>query len=94
MSIGGTVSGYLGEALAEDLGYKETFFILAIMSAVPALVYMFFMPETLPEHVKLAAAAEGNNAPQNNIHSIKEEDEEHQTSHQDIESKAKYIEMY
>jgi hypothetical protein len=26
MSIGGTVSGYLGEALAEDLGYKQAFF--------------------------------------------------------------------
>jgi MFS family permease len=48
MSIGGTVSGYLGEALAEDLGYKEAFFILMFMSLVPALAYLFFMPETLP----------------------------------------------
>jgi MFS family permease len=48
MSIGGTVSGYLGEALAEDLGYKEAFFILMFMSLVPAFVYLFFMPETLP----------------------------------------------
>lgn len=48
MSIGGTVSGYLGEALAQDLGYKEAFFILMFMSLVPALVYLFFMPETLP----------------------------------------------
>lgn len=48
MSIGGTVSGYLGEALAQDLGYKQAFFILMFMSLVPALVYLFFMPETLP----------------------------------------------
>jgi len=48
MSIGGTVSGYLGEALAQDLGYRQAFFILMFMSLVPALVYFFFMPETLP----------------------------------------------
>lgn len=48
MSIGGTVSGYLGQALAEDLGYKQAFFILMFMSLVPALIYLFFMPETLP----------------------------------------------
>ena len=48
MSIGGTVSGYLGEALAQDIGYKQAFFILMFMSLVPALLYLFFMPETLP----------------------------------------------
>ena len=48
MSIGGTVSGYLGEALAQDLGYRQAFFILMFMSLVPALAYLFFMPETLP----------------------------------------------
>ncbi|GKY92648.1 hypothetical protein MPSEU_000234900 [Mayamaea pseudoterrestris] len=48
MSIGGTVSGYLGEALAQDIGYKQAFFILMVMSLVPALLYLFFMPETLP----------------------------------------------
>lgn len=47
MSIGGTVSGYLGEALAQDLGYKEAFLILALMSMAPAILYLFFMPETL-----------------------------------------------
>jgi MFS family permease len=51
-SIGGTVSGYLGQALAQDLGYKQAFFILAIMSLVPALLYLVFMPETLPAMVK------------------------------------------
>ena len=47
MSIGGTVSGYLGEALAQDLGYESAFFILMILSLAPALLYTFFMPETL-----------------------------------------------
>jgi Major Facilitator Superfamily len=47
MSIGGTISGYLGEALAEDLGYQKAFFILMFMSLVPALLYFFCMPETL-----------------------------------------------
>merc|ERR1711971_1138713 len=47
MSIGGTVSGYLGEALAEDLGYRAAFLILGAMSLVPLLTYFFFMPETL-----------------------------------------------
>jgi MFS family permease len=49
MSIGGTVSGYLGEALAQDIGYMEAFFILGIMSLVPAVVYLIIMPETLPD---------------------------------------------
>lgn len=51
MSIGGTVSGYLGEALAQDIGYKEAFFILCLISLAPALLYLFFMPETLPDLV-------------------------------------------
>jgi MFS family permease len=52
MSIGGTVSGYLGEALAQDLGYEKAFFILMFMALVPALVYLLFMPETLPSLTK------------------------------------------
>jgi len=52
MSIGGTVSGYLGEALAEDIGYKEAFFVLMFMALVPALLYLFCMPETLPDLAK------------------------------------------
>jgi MFS family permease len=48
MSIGGTVSGYVGQALAEDLGYQQAFLILMVMSCIPALAYYFFMPETLP----------------------------------------------
>jgi MFS family permease len=90
MSIGGTVSGYLGEALAEDLGYKPTFLILAIMSAVPALIYLVFMPETLPSLSKVNNTANNN---QGNIHSIKEEDEDHASSVA-IGAKSNYIEMY
>lgn len=52
MSIGGTVSGYLGQALAEDIGYREAFIILGFMALVPALTYLFCMPETLPDHSK------------------------------------------
>lgn len=47
MSIGGTVSGYLGQALAQDLGYRTAFLILGFMSCVPAAGYLLFMPETL-----------------------------------------------
>lgn len=50
MSIGGTVSGYLGEMLAEDFGYRAAFGILGIMSLVPALLYLIFMPETLRDY--------------------------------------------
>jgi len=48
MSIGGTMSGYLGEMLAQDFGYRAAFTILGTMSLIPALTYLFFMPETLP----------------------------------------------
>ena len=47
MSIGGTVSGYLGQALAQDMGYQKAFIILGVLSLVPALGYLVFMPETL-----------------------------------------------
>lgn len=57
MSIGGTVSGYLGEALAEDIGYREAFVILGIMACIPALLYMFCMPETLPDYARDGGAA-------------------------------------
>lgn len=64
MSIGGTVSGYLGQALAQDHGYQMAFLILGAMSCVPALVYLVFMPETLSsaekqESVQMSAIHEG-----------------------------------
>ena len=61
MSIGGTVSGYLGQALAEDIGYRQAFAILGGMSLIPAFLYFFCMPETLPEMSKpLNEIAEGD----------------------------------
>jgi len=49
MSIGGTVSGYIGQAFAEDYGYLQAFWILCVMSTVPAFLYFVFMPETLSQ---------------------------------------------
>jgi len=65
MSIGGTVSGYIGQAFAEDYGYLQAFWILCIMSTLPALLYFLFMPETLSQIDHEAAI------------SIIKEDEEH-----------------
>lgn len=67
MSIGGTVSGYLGQKLAAELGYNQSFIILAFMSAVPALIYLLFMPETLPnfsnnKEPEMQSIQEENNA--------------------------------
>jgi len=47
MSIGGTVSGYLGQALAQDHGYQYAFMILGFFSCIPAMGYLLCMPETL-----------------------------------------------
>jgi MFS family permease len=69
MSIGGTVSGYLGQALAQDRGYLEAFWILMFTSMLPALLYFFCMPETLPCHPRTESI--------NYITSIKEEEEEY-----------------
>eukprot|EP00957_Ditylum_brightwellii_P075571 5744084-Ditylum_brightwellii.AAC.1 len=62
MSIGGTVSGYLGQALAQDLGYKQAFVILGVMSLVPALLYLFCIPETYipPELSAMGSIQEGD----------------------------------
>ena len=65
MSIGGTVSGYIGQSFASDYGYLNAFWILCVMSTVPAALYFFFMPETLSQINHQAAI------------SIIEEDEEH-----------------
>lgn len=60
MSIGGTVSGYLGQALAEDIGYRQAFGILGCMSLLPAALYLFCMPETLSDKEAQKANAEKN----------------------------------
>jgi len=52
MCLGGTVSGYIGQAIAHDYGYPMAFLILGIMSLVPFFLYAFFMPETLPDYAK------------------------------------------
>jgi len=67
MSIGGTISGYLGQALAQDLGYREAFIILGLLSLLPVLLYAFCMPETLPKCnsvppvLSMTSIAEGEN---------------------------------
>jgi MFS family permease len=69
MNIGGTVSGYLGQAVAQDRGYLETFWILTFTSMLPALLYFFCMPETHPDHPRTKSI--------NYITSIEEEEEEY-----------------
>jgi MFS family permease len=84
MSIGGTVSGYLGEALAEDFGYGKAFFILMFMSLVPALFYFFCMPETLPELSKKDDSYQ--------MESIKEE-HHHESDVKRTPAGAEYVEL-
>mmetsp|Transcript_26676 Transcript_26676/g.37594 ORF Transcript_26676/g.37594 Transcript_26676/m.37594 type:complete len:524 (-) Transcript_26676:135-1706(-) len=89
MSIGGTVSGYLGQALAQDLGYKQAFFILAFLSLVPAVLYLTCMPETLPELTKDKEAAQ-------NMASIQEEEEQDPktwTNEENSKPATKYVEL-
>ncbi|OEU21005.1 MFS general substrate transporter [Fragilariopsis cylindrus CCMP1102] len=50
MCLGATVSGYLGQSIAEDYGYAMAFSSLGALSLVPLLLYTFFMPETLPDY--------------------------------------------
>ena len=85
MSIGGTISGYLGEALAEDLGYQKAFFILMFMSLVPAMLYFFCMPETLALLVR-----KGEGATATAMTSIQEE---HDGDAKRTPSGAEYVEM-
>ncbi|KAL3945058.1 MAG: hypothetical protein SGBAC_000849 [Bacillariaceae sp.] len=59
MSIGGTGSGYLGQFLAQYYSYLSAYIILMIMSLVPTLVYLLFMPETLPDKQKIEPGQEG-----------------------------------
>eukprot|EP00594_Rhizosolenia_setigera_P002350 CAMPEP_0178941128 /NCGR_PEP_ID=MMETSP0789-20121207/1216_1 /TAXON_ID=3005 /ORGANISM="Rhizosolenia setigera, Strain CCMP 1694" /LENGTH=625 /DNA_ID=CAMNT_0020620291 /DNA_START=290 /DNA_END=2167 /DNA_ORIENTATION=- len=52
MCLGATFSGYIGQAIAEDYGYSEALMVLAAISLLPTLLYVFVMPETLPEYAK------------------------------------------
>lgn len=74
MSIGGTVSGYLGQALAEDIGYRQAFVILGFMSLIPAVLYFFCMPETVSEK-----ELQSNNAEKGGMTGIAESEDEEGT---------------
>jgi MFS family permease len=52
MCLGGTVSGYIGQAIAQDYGYPFAFTCLGMMSLIPFFMFVFWMPETLPDYVK------------------------------------------
>jgi MFS family permease len=52
MCLGGTVSGYVGQALAQDYGYPAAFSALGMISLVPLFIYAVFVPETLPDYVR------------------------------------------
>ena len=52
MCLGATVSGYLGQALAQDYGYPFAFTALGLVSLIPFLMYVFLMPETLPDYAR------------------------------------------
>ena len=49
MCLGCTVSGYLGQAIAQDYGYEWAFTALGLISLVPVLLFSTCMPETLPD---------------------------------------------
>lgn len=91
MSIGGTISGYLGEMLAEDFGYRPAFGILGLMSLVPALLYLIGMPETLPSYSGQATESNKVNTPITSLASISEGKQGEDTSEK--ESNAKYSEL-
>lgn len=52
MCLGGTISSYLGQVIAYECGYPVAFTSLGIMSLIPFFVYIFFMPETLPDYAR------------------------------------------
>ena len=52
MCLGATVSGYIGQTIAEDHGYTAAFTSLGAISLIPLFMYMFCMPETLPDYAK------------------------------------------
>lgn len=52
MCLGGTASGYMSMAIARHYGDAAAFAALGGMSLVPFFLYLFFVPETLPEYAK------------------------------------------
>jgi len=52
MCLGATVSSYLGQAAAHDYGYPFAFSALGLISLIPFVMYIFLMPETLPDFAR------------------------------------------
>jgi hypothetical protein len=52
MCLGGTASGFMSAAISRDYGDAAAFAALGLMSLVPFFLYLFFVPETLPEYAK------------------------------------------
>ena len=52
MCLGATVSGFVGQNIAQDFGYEVAFACLGVLSLVPLGLYTFCMPETLPEYAR------------------------------------------
>jgi MFS family permease len=52
MCLGATVSSYIGQILAQDYGYVHAFTSLGMLSLIPFLLYLLFMPETLPNYAR------------------------------------------
>ena len=52
MCIGGTLSGYIGQALAYDYGYPAAFSALGMMSLIPFTIFAVFIGETLPDYAR------------------------------------------
>ena len=70
---------------AEDYGYLKAFWILCIMSIIPAALYVFCMPETLSRK---------DDEQKLNITSIKEEEEQPDAYTGDVSGSGKnYVEM-
>ena len=52
MCLGGTASGFMSAAISRDYGDAAAFAALGLMSLVPFFLYLFYVPETLPEYEK------------------------------------------
>ena len=52
MCLGATVSSYVGQVIAYEYGYSVAFTSLGMVSLLPFVLYVFLMPETLPEYAR------------------------------------------
>lgn len=53
--LGGTISSYIGQSMAHDVGLISAIALIGIVSLVPAFLYLTCMPETLPDYAKYGA---------------------------------------